>query len=51
VPLILYHRIPGLTLGLKQTATAGLSNLAATTAALLGYDKHADWDESLLTLA
>jgi len=50
VPLILYHRIPGLTLGLKQTATAGLSNLAATTAALLGYDKHADWDESLLSV-
>jgi len=49
VPLILYHRIPGLTLGLKQTTTAGLSNLAATTAALLGYDKHPNWDESLLT--
>ncbi|MEJ6001669.1 2,3-bisphosphoglycerate-independent phosphoglycerate mutase [Paucibacter soli] len=50
VPLILYHRIPGLRLGLKQTAAAGLSNLAATTAALLGYDKHPDWDESLLSV-
>ncbi len=49
VPLILYHNIPGLKLGLQQTATAGLSNIAATTAQLLGYDKHADWDESLLT--
>ncbi|MFY7867090.1 2,3-bisphosphoglycerate-independent phosphoglycerate mutase [Roseateles sp.] len=51
VPLILYQNIPGLKLGLKQTPTAGLSNIAATTANLLGFDKHADWDESLLTVA
>ncbi|MEJ6006114.1 2,3-bisphosphoglycerate-independent phosphoglycerate mutase [Paucibacter sp. AS339] len=50
VPLILYQNIPGLKLGLKQTPTAGLSNIAATTANLLGFDKHADWDESLLTV-
>ena len=51
VPLILYHNIPGLKLGLQQTAKAGLSNVAATTANLLGYDKHPAWDESLLTVA
>lgn len=50
VPLILYQNIPGLKLGLKQTPTAGLSNIAATTANLLGFDKHAEWDESLLTV-
>lgn len=50
VPLILYQNIPGLTLGLTQTPTAGLSNIAATTANLLGFDKHPDWDESLLTV-
>ncbi|UDF36036.1 UNVERIFIED_ORG: 2,3-bisphosphoglycerate-independent phosphoglycerate mutase [Shinella sp. XGS7] len=50
VPLILYQNIPGLKLGLKQTPEAGLSNVAATTANLLGLDKHPDWDESLLTL-
>lgn len=49
VPLILYQNIPGLTLGLKQTPQAGLSNIAATTASLLGFDKHPAWDESLLT--
>ena len=51
VPLILYHHIPGLKLGLSQTTTAGLSNVAATTANLLGYDKHPAWDESLLTVS
>lgn len=50
VPLILYQNIPGLTLGLKQTPKAGLSNIAATTASLLGFDKHPAWDESLLTV-
>lgn len=50
VPLILYQNIPGLKLGLKQTPEAGLSNVAATTAHLLGFDKHPDWDESLLTI-
>ncbi|MCV2351600.1 2,3-bisphosphoglycerate-independent phosphoglycerate mutase [Paucibacter sp. Y2R2-4] len=51
VPLILYQNIPGLKIGLKQTPTAGLSNIAATTANLLGFDKYADWDESLLTVS
>ena len=32
-------------------ATPGLSNVAATLLALLGYDKPADYDPSLLTLA
>ncbi|KAB2921290.1 MAG: 2,3-bisphosphoglycerate-independent phosphoglycerate mutase, partial [Dechloromonas sp.] len=49
VPLILYDNVSGGQLGLKQTDTAGLSNIAATTANLLGFDKHPDWDESLLT--
>ncbi len=50
VPLILYQNIPGLTLGLQQTPKAGLSNIAATTANLLGFDKHPAWDESLLSV-
>jgi 2,3-bisphosphoglycerate-independent phosphoglycerate mutase len=50
VPLILYDNVSGGRLGLKQTETAGLSNLAATTANLLGLEKHASWDESLLTV-
>jgi len=48
VPLILYDNVSGGRLGLRQTATAGLSNIAATIANLLGYEKHAKWDESLL---
>jgi 2,3-bisphosphoglycerate-independent phosphoglycerate mutase len=32
-------------------ATPGLSNVAATLLALLGYEKPADYDPSLLTLA
>jgi 2,3-bisphosphoglycerate-independent phosphoglycerate mutase len=35
-------------LSLRQTETAGLSNLAATTANLLGLEAHPSWDESLL---
>jgi len=50
VPLILYDNVTGGKLGLKQTATAGLSNIAATTANLLGLEKHAKWDESLLEI-
>lgn len=50
VPLILYDNVTGGKLGLKQTETAGLSNLAATTANLLGLEKHPDWDASLLTV-
>ena len=50
VPLILYDNVSGGKLGLKQTPTAGLSKLAATTANLLGLEKHAKWDESLLEI-
>lgn len=50
VPLILYDNVTGGRLGLKQTETAGLSNLAATTANLLGFEKHPSWDESLLVV-
>ncbi|MDR1163088.1 MAG: 2,3-bisphosphoglycerate-independent phosphoglycerate mutase [Candidatus Accumulibacter sp.] len=49
VPLILYDNVSGGRLGLKQTETAGLSNIAATLANLLGFEKHPAWDESLLT--
>ncbi len=48
VPLILFGG--GDRLALQQTATAGLSNLAATVANLLGYDKHPSWDDSLLDI-
>ena len=48
VPLILYDNTTGGKLSLKQTETAGLSNIAATVANLLGLEKHASWDESLL---
>ncbi len=51
VPLILYDNATGGKLGLKQTDTCGLSNIAATVANLLGYEKHASWDESVLTVA
>jgi 2,3-bisphosphoglycerate-independent phosphoglycerate mutase len=50
VPLILYDNVSGGKLGLKQTATAGLSNLAATVANLLGLEKHSAWDESVLEI-
>ena len=50
MPLILYDNVSGGKLGLKQTATAGLSNIAATVANLLGLEKHAKWDESLLEI-
>jgi 2,3-bisphosphoglycerate-independent phosphoglycerate mutase len=50
VPLILYDNVSGGRLGLKQTERAGLSNLAATTANLLGFEKHEAWDDSLLEL-
>ena len=48
VPLILYDNVSGGRLSLRQTETAGLSNLAATTANLLGLEAHPSWDESLL---
>jgi len=50
VPLILYDNVSGGKLGLKQTETAGLSNIAATVANLLGLEKHAAWDESVLVI-
>jgi 2,3-bisphosphoglycerate-independent phosphoglycerate mutase len=50
VPLILYDNVTGEKLALKQTDTAGLSNIAATTANLLGFEKHPSWDESLLVV-
>ena len=50
VPLILYDNVSGGKLGLRQSPTAGLSNIAATTANLLGLEKHAKWDESLLEI-
>ena len=48
VPLILYDNVSGGKLGLQQTEKAGLSNIAATVANLIGLEKHAKWDESLL---
>jgi 2,3-bisphosphoglycerate-independent phosphoglycerate mutase len=48
VPLILADYASNGRLGLKQDETAGLSNIAATVANLLGYEKHPAWDESLL---
>ncbi len=50
VPLILYDTVSGGKLGLRQTEKAGLSNIAATVANLLGLEKHAAWDESLLEI-
>jgi len=50
VPLILYDNVSGGRLGLKQAELAGLSNIAATVANLVGLEKHAAWDESLLEI-
>jgi 2,3-bisphosphoglycerate-independent phosphoglycerate mutase len=50
VPLILFDPVTGGKLGLKQTASAGLSHIAATVANLVGLEKHAKWDESLLVM-
>jgi 2,3-bisphosphoglycerate-independent phosphoglycerate mutase len=50
VPLILFDKVSGGKLGLTQTATAGLSNLAATVANLAGLEKHVKWEESLLVV-
>jgi len=50
VPLILYDNVSGGKLALRQSETAGLSNIAATTAHLLGLEKHESWDESLLVV-
>ncbi|MCL2076763.1 MAG: 2,3-bisphosphoglycerate-independent phosphoglycerate mutase [Betaproteobacteria bacterium] len=48
VPLILDYGAEYRHLGLKQVENAGLANLAATVANLLGLEKHPDWQESLL---
>ena len=48
--LILYDNVSGGKLGLTQTETAGLSNIAATVANLLGLEKHAAWDDSVLLI-
>ncbi|MBS1190449.1 MAG: phosphoglycerate mutase [Rhodocyclaceae bacterium] len=50
VPLILYDNVSGGRLGLQQNPKAGLSNIAATTANLLGFEKHGKWDDSLLEI-
>ena len=48
VPLILFDKVSGGRLGLKADPAAGLSSIAATTANLLGYEKHPAWDDSVL---
>ncbi|MBS0510169.1 MAG: 2,3-bisphosphoglycerate-independent phosphoglycerate mutase [Proteobacteria bacterium] len=50
VPLILYDNVSGGRLALQQTDTAGLSNIAATVANLVGLEKHPKWDDSLLVV-
>lgn len=50
VPLILYDNATGARLGLRASERAGLSNIAATVANLLGLEKHPKWDESLLEI-
>ena len=50
VPLILYDNASRGRLGLKALPTAGLSNVAATVANLLGLEKHEAWDRSLLDI-
>jgi 2,3-bisphosphoglycerate-independent phosphoglycerate mutase len=48
VPLVLFDKVTGGKLGLKQTETAGLSSIAATVANLVGLEKHVKWDDSVL---
>jgi 2,3-bisphosphoglycerate-independent phosphoglycerate mutase len=48
VPLILYDNVSGGKLGLKVVEGAGLSNIAATVANLIGFEQYAAWDTSLL---
>ena len=50
VPLILFDKVSGGRLGLRQTATAGLSSIAATVANLAGFEKHDKWDDSVLVV-
>jgi 2,3-bisphosphoglycerate-independent phosphoglycerate mutase len=47
VPCILYDNVSGGKLSLRDGGW-GLSNLAATTANLLGYEKQESWDASML---
>ncbi len=49
VPCILYDNVTGGRLSLKA-GNWGLSNLAATTANLLGFEKHEAWDASMLAI-
>lgn len=49
VPCILYDNVTGGRLSLKA-GNWGLSNLAATTANLLGFEKHEAWDASMLEI-
>lgn len=49
VPCILYDNVTGGRLSLKA-GNWGLSNLAATTANLLGFEKHDAWDDSMLVI-
>lgn len=49
VPCILYDNVSGGKLSLKS-GSWGLSNLAATTANLLGFEKHESWDDSMLII-
>ena len=49
VPCILYDNVTGGRLSLKE-GSWGLSNLAATTANLLGFEKHESWDDSMLLI-
>lgn len=48
VPFILYDDVTGGKLSLKQGGDFGISNIAATAANLLGYQKHESWDDSML---
>jgi 2,3-bisphosphoglycerate-independent phosphoglycerate mutase len=50
VPFVLYDNVSGGKLSFKNLPNAGLSNIAATTANLLGFEKHESWDESLLVV-
>jgi len=50
VPLVLFDKVTGGKLGLRQTETAGLSSIAATVANLVGLEKHEKWDESVLVV-
>lgn len=49
VPCILYDNVTDGRLSLKA-GNWGLSNLAATTANLLGFEKHEAWDDSMLVI-